>query len=401
MFAGANQTAVRQTVKALLQGAVLGALIGGAFLAGYFFRGRALPAPSTVDFTLLEEADSLLERYFLYELPAEEQRVHGAVGGLAAAAGDPYTYFVEPQTAEVDEGNLAGRFGGIGAELAQNEAGQFVITRVYPGNAAARAGLQDGDVLLSVDGVAVEAIGSALSDIVAAVRGEVDTTVLLEVEREGRVFEFAVVRAEVLVPSTHWRILADDPRIGYIQVTRFTDRAAEEVRTALAELREQGATAFVLDLRNNGGGLVDTAVDVAGEFLDGGVVLYETRRGQPEDTYRARAGGAATDAPLVVLVNEASASASEIVAGALQDRGRAQLVGAQTFGKGSVQRILPMSDGSSLHVTVAEWYTPDRHRIQDAGLTPDIVVESDTDAEDAALAAAADLVGEQLAAVGD
>ncbi|HQE20030.1 MAG TPA: S41 family peptidase, partial [Aggregatilineales bacterium] len=154
--------------------------------------------------------------------------------------------------------------------------------------------------------------------------------------------------------------------------------------------------AYVIDLRHNGGGLVNAAVDVVSEFLDGGVVLYETRQGGEERTFSASRGGAATEEPLVVLVNRGTASASEIVAGALQDRERAVLVGEQTFGKGSVQLILTLSDSSSLHVTTAEWYTPNRHRLQDQGLTPDIPVESDEDGQ-AALSAALEYLNSELA----
>jgi carboxyl-terminal processing protease len=184
-----------------------------------------------------------------------------------------------------------------------------------------------------------------------------------------------MIRAEVLVPSAFWRILDEDARIGYIQLTRFTDRAPEEVRQALSELEAQGAQVIVFDLRDNGGGLVDSSTEIAGEFLDGGVILYEDRRNADEQVFNAPRGGHALDIPLVVLVNQNTASASEILVGALQDRDRARVIGQKTYGKGSVQLILPLSDGSSIHVTTAQWFTPDHHRLETQGLTPDIEVQ--------------------------
>jgi len=168
--------------------------------------------------------------------------------------------------------------------------------------------------------------------------------------------------------------LDEDQGLGYVSISLFTERTNDELDTALKDLRAQEATRLILDLRNNSGGLLETSIDVASQFIPDGIVLYEQRRDQEEKSYPARRGGKATDIPLVVLVNAGTASASEIVAGAIQDSGRGILIGESTFGKGSVQLVYDLSDQSSLHVTVAHWFTPDRHEITGNGLTPDIVV---------------------------
>lgn len=372
-----NKQMTRQAfAKAIALGVGAGILLGAAFIAGYFFRDLiAQPAPSQVSFVLVEEANSKLAAHYLYALPDESVRIYGAVRGLVASLDDPYTIFVEPQAAEVDNTNLAGRFGGIGAELTRDEEGRFVIATVYWDNPAYEAGVQVGDIILAIDGVEVDTTAPDMDGVLAAIRGDVGEPVTLSLQRGDDVLEVEIIRAEVLIPSTFWRILEEDERIGYIQITRFTDRTLEELRQALAELSEQGAQAYILDLRNNSGGLVDSAVKVTGEFVNGGAVLYEQTQGNVEKVMNAPQGGLALDSPLVVLVNPYTASASEIVAGALQDRERATLIGQKTFGKGTVQMILPLSDGSSIRVTNAQWFTPNHKRIEAEGLTPDIPVE--------------------------
>jgi carboxyl-terminal processing protease len=192
--------------------------------------------------------------------------------------------------------------------------------------------------------------------------------------------EFAVVQ----VPSVIWRLLAEEPAFGYVQVLRFTARTPDELRTALAALNEAGAVALVLDLRSNSGGLLQESVEVASEFLDGGVVFYEkSREGEKESL--ASEGGLALSQPLVVLVDHGTASASELVAGAIRDRGRGILIGQQTYGKGSVQFIFRLSDNSSIHITSAEWYTPSRTALDGNGLEPDITMIPAEDGRDVEL----------------
>ena len=208
------------------------------------------------------------------------------------------------------------------------------------------------------------------------IRGEVGTEVVLTVERQDVVepIDIVVERAVIETPSVYWRVLEQAPTIGYIQLTSFTERSNQELNQAFDELTAQGAEAYILDLRNNGGGLLDAAIDVTSQFLREGVVLREDRKNERERVYDVRGGGKALDQPLVVLVNGGTASASEIVAGSLQDYERATLIGEKTFGKGSVQLIYELSDDSRLHVTVAKWFTPNDHAIDGTGLSPNIEV---------------------------
>jgi len=389
----------REIWRAVIQGAALGILLGAAFAGGFFYRDMIRPTPeSQLPLDLLREADTLLAAHYLRTLPPDQERVYGAVAGLVASLGDPHTYFVEPQTAEVDSTNLAGRFGGIGAEIGVSEDGRFVIVRVYRDNPGFEAGLRDGDVLLAVDGVNVSTGDFDLDGVISLVRGEIGSTVTLTVERNGQSLDVTIIRSEVLLPSVFWNLAEQDARIGYIRIVRFTDRTPDEMRQALSELKDQGAQAFVLDLRDNGGGLLDSAVDVVSEFLDGGVVLYEDRRDSDTEVKNASAGGLALTEPLAVLINAGTASASEIVAGALQDRGRAVLIGQTSFGKGTVQVILPMSDGSSLRVTTAEWFTPNHTPLEGNGLVPDRLVEPVPD-QDVQLAAAVEDIIKNLASL--
>ncbi|RMF34891.1 MAG: S41 family peptidase, partial [Chloroflexi bacterium] len=349
---------------------VLVACVAG-FGASWLVTSRAEASRPTT-FDVFWEAWDWVEQDFYGPLPSPRERTYGAIRGVLATLGDPYTVFLEPQPAQREKERLQGFFGGIGAYIRRNEAGEIYLDPFRDGPAA-QAGLRKGDVLISVDGTPITPeMGE--DRVAELIRGPVGTSVVLEVRRDGKVLRFTVVRQEIQVPSAEWRVLEEAPQVGYMRISNFTDRTPQEVAEGLQELKAQGVQALVLDLRGNGGGLLQSAVAVADEFLDEGVVLYEQRRGRTEEVYRSHSGGAATDLPLAVLVNGQTASASEIVAGAVQDRGRGVLVGEKTYGKGSVQLIYPLSDGSSLHVTAAIWLTPNRHRLQGNGLVPDVEV---------------------------
>ncbi len=239
---------------------------------------------------------------------------------------------------------------------------------------AERAGILAGDELIAVDGEPVTP-DMPFDDVLAMVRGDVGEVVRLTVRREGagEPLTFKVKRQEIATPSVSWELVA--PGIGYVGLSIFGERTNQELEDAIHELREQGAEKFVIDLRNNGGGLVPAAVDVASQFLKDGVVVYERKSNGGEKPYPVKDRGVVLDDPIVVLINSGTASASEIVAGAIQDYDRGKLIGTRTFGKASVQLIFDLSDGSSLHVTNARWLTPSRHEIEGAGLVPDIEVE--------------------------
>jgi carboxyl-terminal processing protease len=367
-----------------------------AFGAGYVVRAVSagdrlglMPGAETERrYPLLAEVRGLLEGHYIGELPADATLEYGAVRGLVAAVNDPYTIFVEPQAHELDSQSLAGEYGGIGATISTNEAGEIVLSP-YRESPAARAGVLDGDVLLAVDDVPLAA-GTSVDAATALIRGLIDTQVKLEVRHPtGESATISLKRERFDIPSVIWRTLPDDGSIGVISVSRFSGRTAAEVGQAIDELSAAGVTRYVLDLRNNGGGILEAAVDTAAHFLDGGVVMYESQRTAPEKTYSVpEYDGAGTQAPLVVLVNGNTASAAEILAGALLDRGRAPLVGQATYGKGSVQLVYDLSDGSSLHVTAYRWYTPTRRDLESTGLPPTYEVIPSSDGTDAEMARA-------------
>ena len=259
----------------------------------------------------------------------------------------------------------------------------FYVLRPMPEQPAERAGVIAGDRLTGVDGTAIDA-ATTIDTVTALIRGEVGTEVCLDLLRgpEPIPVQVCVERAEIETPSVEWRVLDDDPQtaaIGYLRQSVFTERSTAEMSRALEELRAAGSTRFILDLRGNPGGLVSAAVGVAGLWLDAGPVFYERKADGSEQSYSTDGEDVTQGAPLVVIVDGATASASEIVAGALQDRARALLVGEPTFGKGSVQLVHELVDGSSLHVTSAHWFTPNHNAIQGVGLAPDLLIEPGTD----------------------
>ena len=373
-------------------------LLGAAFAVGFYSRAvlveqAEVPLPPGLaaggdTYPLLKEIRDLLAQRYINSLPDQQTLEYGAARGLVSAVGDQYTVFIEPQSHELETNSLSGEYGGIGVELLQTAGGLFALYP-YPDSPAAAAGILGGDILLAVDGEPV-APGATMDDVAARIRGPVGTTVIIRVRHPGGdEAEYSLARQNIPLPSVEWRLLTEDASIGLITISRFSGRTSEELQRAAADLLDRGATRFILDLRENGGGILDSAVQVAGQFLDGGVVMYESQREAPEKVYTAPANtGPLASAPLAVLVNHNTASAAEIVAGALLDRGRAPLIGQPTYGKGSVQLVFDLSDGSSLHVTAYLWYTPARREIEQVGLPPSIGVEPGPDGSDPILARA-------------
>lgn len=351
-----------------------------AYAAGFgtawlLVRDRTPSADEAAGFGLFWEAWHLVEDHFYSELPDVQHLAWAAIRGGLAALDDPYTSFLEPQPRQREKEDLSGRFGGIGAVVSQAEDGSIVLDPM-PDLPAEKAGIQEGDIVVMVDDTEITS-GMTPSDVAGLVRGEIGTMVRLTLRRPGEdtLIVVEIERQEIPSPSLEWRMLDVGDGLGLVRVTLFTGRTGTELREALEDLADQGLRGLILDLRGNGGGLLGSAIDVASEFLDGGVVLYQVGKGSQEQTEEASRGGSYTEGPLVVLVDGGTASASEIVAGALQDRGRAILVGQKTFGKGLVQSVFDLSDGSSVHVTSAQWLTPNRHEITGQGLLPDLLVE--------------------------
>ncbi len=325
------------------------------------------------EFGIFWEAWGYVERDFYGPLPATDKDLaYSAIRGMLQAVGDPYTYFIEPSDHEIEEAQLEGRYGGIGAEYVM-ENGYLVVVAVLEDSPAALAGVRTGDVIVAVDGT--EVLGLSQNEAILLIRGkEVGTEAKLTILREGEAEPLTItaVRQEVEVPTVIWEL--QEGGVGYVRITFFGARTRGELNAALKELKSSGANELILDLRDNPGGMVTAAVDVAGEFIDTGVVFYERDKDGNDKVYNARRGGEATSIPLAVLVNRGTASASEIVGGAIQDHDCGMLFGERTYGKGSLQSIHELSDNSGIHITIARWLTPNRHEIEGAGLVPDVEV---------------------------
>jgi len=350
----------------------------GIFLGGYLLgnrHGQRLADTSVTGFEIFWQVRDLLNNDFMGEIPTAQAQVYAATHGLVSAYNDPFTTFVEPGPREYERDELRGHFGGIGAYVSRNDTGDVVLT-VMRDRPAAQAGVQDGDVLLAVDGQPITS-RMTIEQVVVLIRGDVGTKVALTLRRAKRpdTFTLTVTRQRIETPSVEWRMLDEIHHIGYMRISIFSERTSQELQTGLADLAAQGVNKLVLDLRGNGGGLVEAAVDVTSQFVSSGVVLREQKRGGYEHFYPVKkVRSPAHTWQLALLVDGGTASASEIVAGALRDHGRAVLIGEKTYGKGSVQEVHELHDGSSLHVTVARWLTPNRHQIDQVGLQPDIPV---------------------------
>jgi carboxyl-terminal processing protease len=349
-------------------------------LTSFSPNGETHPAPRInvadmpPEFNIFLEAWSFLNEEFYGEIPADNERVYGAIRGMVTTFGDQHTAFIDPVRAAIMSENIQGSFEGIGATIRMDEAGRLIIADPMPDRPAFNAGLRPGDIIVEIDGQAVE--GLSLFEAVLEIRGPANSTVTLTILRaeETEPQEFTVTRAKIELEVVESKMVGET--IGYVRLTQFSGGAAEKMAEAIEDLFEQGAEALVLDLRSNPGGLLSEAVNVGSLFVNSGTITVERLRGGEEKVFKAKRGyQVATDTPLVILVNSGSASASEIVAGALQDLDRATVIGQQTFGKGSVQLPHTLSDGSELRVTIAEWLTPAGRQIHQQGIAPDIEVE--------------------------
>lgn len=304
---------------------------------------------------------------------SEESLTAGAIRGMLESLEDSHAVYFDAEHYQYFNEQSTGTFYGIGITIS-NDGDDLVVNSVIEDTPAAEAGLRPSDLIIEIDGEARPRWD--VDEAVLRIRGEEGTTVRLGVRRDGSddLLEFTIARAKIEVPNIKSELLEGD--IGYIKLEGFNQNAATEVRSAIEELTAEGAEGFVLDVRNNPGGLLSASVEVSSLFIsDGVIVSVEDRSGEPE---RHRATGkTATDAPLVLLVNGNSASASEIVAGALKDHGRATIVGEQTFGKGSVQQIEELTFGGAVKLTIAHYLTPKGTAINGVGLSPDVVVEMD------------------------
>ncbi len=370
---------------------LLGAFSGG-FLMGHFLPvssgvSRSLPpvagtpsaemqsaTPDDLE-TLFQpfwEAWDIVHDQYVDQPVDDYALMQGALRGMLEALGDEHTSFMDPEEFKAANESLAGEYEGIGAYVDTDGEWMTIISPI-PGSPAEAAGLRSGDAIIAIDGEDMTGVNPEL--VRQRVLGPAGTTIILTIQRgNDEPFDVKITRARITVRSAEGKMLEDG--IAYVQVTTFGDKTTPELIDALEDLMAQNPKGMILDLRNNGGGYLQTAVEVTSQFVGEGVVLYEQYGDGQRISYEAQPGGLAIDIPLVVLVNEGTASASEIVAGAIQDHGRGKLVGVTSFGKGTVQNWIPLNnDQGAVRVTIARWLTPNENTIHDVGLTPDVVVE--------------------------
>ena len=350
-------------------------ILRGGFPFGTYASGQVSENDVSAKLDLL---NSLIDQYYLYEGEVDEDALaEGIYSGYTAALGDPYTeYYDREETAALME-STSGEFSGIGATMTQNTDGSgAVITAVYEGSPAAEAGLQAGDVISKVDGNDVS--GMDLDSIVSLIKGEKGTEVKITVLRYGQEIETAAVR-DIIQMQTVDSVMLDN-QVGYISVSEFDDVTYDQFKSALDSLEAQGMAGLVIDLRNNPGGNLDTVTDMLKLLLpEGPIVSITDKNGDTEEI--TCDGSNEFTKPLAVLVNQYSASASEVFCGAVQDYGIGSIVGVTTFGKGVVQQLMDLGDGTCLKVTIAEYYTPSGRSINGIGVEPDVEVEYVYDAE--------------------
>ncbi len=395
---------MNKTLKAVLLILAV-AVVGLGSFAGGFITGHLLPFSNSSSFSFGEaptaepapttspeqqtatpedmqtlfapfwEAWNLVHQNYVDQPVDDVALMRGAISGMMQSLGDQHTSYMDPEDFKQANQSLEGSYEGIGAYV-DTTSDYLTITSPIPGSPAEAAGLLPGDKIVAIDGEDMTGIDSEL--VRQKVLGPAGSTVVLTVMREGedKPLDFSIVRAQITIASATGKMLEGD--IAYFQVTTFGSNTMPELEAAIAEVMPQKPKAVILDLRNNGGGYLQTAVEVASQFMGEGVVLYEQYGDGTRNTFEVIPGGKVTDTsiPMIVLINEGSASASEIVAGALQDTGRAKLLGTVSYGKGSVQNWIPLSnDNGAVRITIAKWLTPNERTIHKIGLTPDYPVD--------------------------
>ncbi len=363
----------------LIVGILIGILLTGVWVTARAESGTDLT--SVIPFSaqalwLMKQTRSLLETYHVDgDKPVEEKKLlYGAVRGILQAWGDPYTRFLDPAQLKEEEIEVQGEYGGLGIYIGQKDGRTLVISPIE-GTPADRAGIKPNDEIVKIGEEVI--FGWDQDRVVKALRGQAGTSVTIWIrrEKEERLLKFDLKRENIALKTVKLEKLEDG--LVYIRLSFFNEKTAEEMRKALAQANGMKAKGIVLDLRNNPGGLLNAATEVVDMFVDSGVIVGMKGRFERANEVIYATKGTQTRLPVVVLVNEGSASASEIVSGALKDLKRAKIVGKKTFGKGSVQTLFHLSDGSAMFITIARYYTPSGLVIDHVGLKPDLVVEGE------------------------
>ena len=352
----------------------------GIFGAGFYFGKNQVVCkackPETVDFSLFWDAYNKLHFNYINPDAIDDTKVvYGAISGMTKSLGDPYTDFFSPSQAKIFQQDLSGSFEGIGVEIGIKKD-QLTVIAPLKGTPGDRAGLKAGDIILKINGQSTSDM--TIDQAVSLIRGKGGTEVNLNIFREGwnQPKDFKMIRETIKVNSIDWEL--KDGNVAYIHIHQFDQSLSPDFKNAAREILSSPAKKIVLDLRNNPGGYLEIAQEVAGWFLRPGqlVTVEDFGKGKEQKQYKTNGNGAFVDYPTVILINKGSASASEILAGALRDNRNIQLIGEKSFGKGSVQEIVNLQDGVSfLKITIAKWLTPKGTSISEVGLSPDVKVE--------------------------
>lgn len=351
-------------------------IFGGGFWVGQATKHLAT-APGTVDFSLFWDAyNKLHENYISPDKITDQKIMYGAIEGMTKSLGDPYTDFFNPTQAKAFQQELAGSFEGIGAEVGLKKD-QLTVIAPLKGSPAEKAGLKSADMIVKINNKSTD--GMSTDDAVNIIRGKGGTSVTLTIFREGwsQTKDLTITRATINIPSMDWEL--KDGNVAYIRLYQFDQTLGADFKKAAFEILSSPAKKIVLDVRNNPGGYLEICQEVAGWFLKQGqvVTIEDFGKGKDQQKYLAEGNSTFADYPIVILMNKGSASASEILAGALHDNRNVKLVGEKSFGKGSVQEVTPLQDGASfLKITIAHWLTPKGNSISEVGLTPDVKVTS-------------------------
>jgi carboxyl-terminal processing protease len=355
-------------------------IIFGAFAAGfavnlYTVRTQTVSVDVPNNFGLFWEAWKIVKDEYYGNIPSVPDLTHGAIRGMLLGLNDPHTVLIEPAPAQNEQSALKGETGDVGLNL-DVRSHVLVVVSPVPNSPADKAGVRTGDMLLKIGDKTLD-FDTPVEDATSMLRGTIGTTVTLSLRRIGepKAIDLELTREKYALPTVTYKMLPGTT-YGYVKISMESAETANEFAKALDGLKEQKMTGLVLDLRNNPGGLFpDPVLDIAGQFLkNNDVVLYEKYRDGTEKAYNAGSRRGITDLPTAVLINSGTASAAEILAGALKDNKRAPLIGEPTYGKGSVQTVRPLSDGAALHITTATWFTPKHTQIEGAGLPPDIAI---------------------------
>ena len=362
-----------------------------SFISGFFIGGwqvgrlnplqiaqqtiQAENVPEDLDFSLYWEVWNAVQSQFVKQPIDSHKLLHGSINGLVKSLDDPYSAFFDPEETKTFNEEISGMFEGIGAEIGIKDD-HLVIVAPLPDSPAEKAGLLPGDAIVAIDGQITTDL--SLDEAVTKIRGPKGTSVNLAIARgEEPAHDIQIERDTILVNTINWEIktTGGGKDIAYLEISHYNSDTTGEFLKATQEILVAQPDGIIVDLRNNPGGFLDVAIDITSEFLDDEVVLIEQLQNGDQQKYNAQGQGQLKNTPTVILVNEGSASASEIMAGALQDHKKATIMGSQTFGKGSVQDYRQFDDGSSLKLTIAKWLTPNGNSIDELGITPDIVVE--------------------------